>query len=215
MLSGVGTLAGALVVLYAAHKGSDTYKQWRRQKSEERRIDLAEQVLTLAYKLKRAIEAIRSPLMLGGELARAENDLRERKVIDDSTPEPRVRNLRTAQGMVFRMEFYRQQWDELVDIMPVAKAVFGDRVEEQLHALWRQQRDIALAVEFFADMPTDGPATATKDHAEELKGYRKTMWSQGKAENDAVKVSVDAAVTALEGLLLPTIRSDTPFGTPN
>ena len=77
MLSGIGTIVGAGAVIYAAHKGSDTFKQWRRQKNEERRIDLAEQVLTLAYKLKRAIEGIRSPIMMANEIVEVEALLRE------------------------------------------------------------------------------------------------------------------------------------------
>ena len=49
MLSGVGTIIGAGTVLDAALIGRNTFKDWRRQKQEERRMAAAEQLLVIAY----------------------------------------------------------------------------------------------------------------------------------------------------------------------
>ena len=64
MLSGIATFAGALAVVYAAKVGANTFDSWKRQKQEERRMDAAEKILTLAYELRYTLAGIRSPLIL-------------------------------------------------------------------------------------------------------------------------------------------------------
>src|SRR3546814_15956255 len=102
MLSGWATLFGAGAVVYAAHKGSDTFKLWRRQKNEERRIELAEQVLTLAYKLRRAIEGIRSPAMWAEEINAVHDELRKIGLINS---QPRSAERRVGQKCVMSGRF--------------------------------------------------------------------------------------------------------------
>ena len=46
MLSGIGTLVGALAVIGAAIIGSHTFENWKRQKLAERNFELAERILT-------------------------------------------------------------------------------------------------------------------------------------------------------------------------
>jgi hypothetical protein len=150
MLSGIGTIIGALAVIYAAHKGSDTFKQWRRQKNEERRIELAEQVLTLAYKLRRAIEGIRSPAMWGAEQGEVYDELRKNGVINDQTPEGHKGILATAQATMSRSNVHKPLWDALLDTMPTAKAVFGDDVEGALDEIWKQRNRIITAAQRYA-----------------------------------------------------------------
>jgi hypothetical protein len=67
------TQAGAVV--FVAYKGADAFNAWRRQKIEERRIDAAERILTLAYRVRRALSSIRSPMMWASALEHAEKSL--------------------------------------------------------------------------------------------------------------------------------------------
>jgi len=219
MLSGWGTLIGAAAIVYAAHKGSDTFKQWRRQKSEERRIDLAEQILTLAYKLKRAIEPIRSPMMLAGEIAQVEVSLREQGLIGDNAPEGNRGDLTTAQATISRVHHHKELWDALLDITPVAKAIFGNETEKQLNEFWLIRGKIIAAAYAYARLAGRPPARTAE--AQERQNERRdkleqVIWFGGGEDGvDEVANSVDAAVAGLEAALLPIIRSDTQFGTAN
>ncbi len=214
MLSGIGTLIGAGAVIYAAHKGSDTFKQWRRQKSEERRIELAEQILTLAYKITRAFEGIRSPAMLSGEMTRVEASLREQLEPDDKRSFGS--NLITAQGALLRIDHYKNLWDALLDTMPVAKAVFGNDIETQLSTFWTQRGKIIASAHSYARSAYRGHAPTEEikeQQLQQLDRLEQVLWSGGDESGvDAFANTVNAAVAALEAPLLLIIRSDTPFG---
>lgn len=54
MMAGLGGLIGAGAVIYAAPKAADTFSSWRKQKHHERCMIVAEDILTLAYKLSGA-----------------------------------------------------------------------------------------------------------------------------------------------------------------
>lgn len=217
MLSGLGTVVGALAVFYAAHKGSDTFKQWRRQKGEERRIEVAEQILILSYKVKRALESIRSPMMLSGEVAKVEEKLRESGALDESTGEGKKGNLTTAQGALMRMDHYKDLWNSLLDITPVAKAIFGDEIEKQLNELWSQRSKIAVAANSYARLPSHDHARTPEQQAyqtQHRERLEQTLWFGGDESGvDAIEKAVGAAISKMETTLLPTIRSDTAFGT--
>lgn len=223
MLSGWATLFGAGAVVYAAHKGSDTFKQWRRQKNEERRIELAEQILTLAYKLRRAIEGIRSPAMWAEESIAIHDELRKNGVITDQTPEGDKGILATAQATLSRSNANKPLWDALLDTMPTAKAVFGDDVENALNALWKQRGKLVASAQSYARLIHQPDPRSEKEREAQLKRHGKlegVLWTGGDiwaGEDgnavDEVADAVNGAVEALEVMLLPIIRSNTPFGT--
>lgn len=217
MLSGVGTVIGALAVIYAAHKGSDTFKQWRRQKNEERRIELAEQVVTLAYKLRRAIQSIRSPVMWGAEQNAVHDELRNKGLINDQTPLGHIGMLATAQAALSRSDAYKALWDELLDAMPPAKAIFGDQVEKALDEFWAQRHRIIQGALRYADIVKRPPARTEEGQEKQLQrqfDVEAIIWSGGGEDGvDQIANAVQSAVETIEGMLLPIIRSDTPFGT--
>lgn len=72
MLSGLGTVGGAVAIVLAAKMG---FAAWRRQKLAERTRDHAETVLKAAYSARRELRYLRSAWMTGGELAAAEERL--------------------------------------------------------------------------------------------------------------------------------------------
>lgn len=217
MLSGLGTLIGAGAVIYAAHKGSDTFKQWRRQKNEERRIELAEQVLTLAYKLRRAIESIRSPGMWGVEQDAVYDELRKKGLINDETPLGYVGILATAQATLSRSDAYKVLWDELLDTMPSAKAIFGNEIEKALDEFWTQRHRVIQGALRYADIVKRPPARTEEGREKQLqrKFDIEAIIRSGGGEDgiDGIGNSIDSAVGAIEEKLLPIIRADTPFGT--
>ncbi len=216
MLSGIGTVVGAGAVFYAAHKGSDTFRQWRRQKNAERRIELAEQILTLAYKVRRAFEGVRSPAIWGGERADLEAQLRESGLISDETPEGTKVTLVEAQAVVTRANYHKNLWDSLLDMMPVAKAIFGDEIEAMLNEFWTLRTKLLQASKRHATFAAKRYPSNEKDLERRFKReaeIQDVIWS-GASEDGVDKVAdaVNAAVHGLECKLLIIIRSDTSFG---
>ena len=200
----------------AAHKGSDTFKQWRRQKNEERRIELAEQVMTLAYRLRRAIEGLRAEGMQPAENAEVHELLRSTGVINDQTPLEGVGKLVIAQGVMSRSNAQRALWDRLLDTMPAAKAIFGDSAETALNEFWKQRNRILVAASSYATLASQAPARTEEREAQQdarRDRLEAIIWLGGGADGvDAVANLVNNAIKSLEDMLLPIIRFDTPFG---
>jgi hypothetical protein len=212
MLSGIGTVAGSGAVLYAAYVGRQTFKGWKRQKIEERKIAVAEQILTLAYRLKRAFSGIRSPGMAGHESRACETKLREDGVIDEATPPGVVSLLITAQGTLTRTTHFKPQFDALLDIMPVAKAIFGDDMETWLNVFWTQRSLVMVAAQSLA---RQGPNQVFRDqeHIDQVLRRRERdeerIWEGGgEDEVDHVANALSASIASMEAVLLPIIRDD-------
>lgn len=145
-LSGVGTVLGAATVLIAAIIGSRTFNSWRRQKLSERRIEQAERILTAAYKARRALGYVRSPLILAHELVMAEEHLKNQ---DEwlTVPEGRKKKLITAQAYHSRLNAVLDERRAIDECLPMARALFGEDVETALDTLNRQFHFVSVAVE--------------------------------------------------------------------
>jgi hypothetical protein len=207
MLSGIGTLVGALAIIYAAHKGADTFRQWRKQKHHERCMAVAEDVLTLAYKLKRAFQAIRSPAIFGWEMSQLVQTLRENGQIQEGEEPGQL--LITAQAALSRVDYNRPLFEALLDKLPVAKAILGDQVADWMDVLWKLRAKIVTSAQSYArytrNLPTDSDAyRRQEERRERLEGI---LWEGGAVDEvDQIAIGVDEAITHLETELLPIIR---------
>lgn len=215
MLSGIGTLFSSLAVIYAARKGVNTFSQWRRQKSEERRISAAEDILTLCYKLKRAFEHIRSPGLLSPEIERTRQILRESGGLTDETDEELFAMRVTAQATISRTLDHQAKFEALLDIMPIAKAIFGEDIESNLNVFWRQRGLVVVAANGYAQSYFERHEWELGDDERAAQAqarwdrYETTIWEGGGADGrDAVKEAIDGAVAKLEQKLLPIIRNE-------
>lgn len=185
-------------VLYAAHKGAAKFEDWLRQKQTERRIAAAENALEIVYRLRRAFEAIRSPGYMGSAGPNAEAKLRESFPDYDEFGADRKGRLVWAQVILTRIHSYKGDWDRFFDCLPLAKAHFGDEVEASLNELWAQQAMVTTAAQQYGQ------------HEELAVAFREQMearlWQVG--EEDHVNAKIVAAISKLEAILLPVIRSE-------
>lgn len=95
MLSGIGTVVGALAVIVAAVIGSRTFDNWKRQKLAERHIEQAERILTATYKVRRGLSHVRSRMMWAHETAAAEEQLKASDEWERAFPESERKGLAT------------------------------------------------------------------------------------------------------------------------
>jgi hypothetical protein len=201
MLAGWATLAGAVAVVYAARTGANTFGAWKRQKQEERRMDAAEKILTLAYRLKRNLTSVRNPGMLGYEIETAKEKLSGHDWYDALT-EAQKAKAQTAQAILLRLIRYQEDWDKIFELMPIALALFGEPVESHLQSIWRQVVAVRVSAETYATY--DGA------DAEFQQRIERDIWEIGGAfaQEDQIGLAIGAAVTGLEAVLLPVIRTD-------
>lgn len=214
MLSGLGTIGGAIVVFFAAKIGKDTFTDWKRQKIEERRIDLAEAALTLAYKLQGAIGSIRGPFAFAGEVAAAEANLREQSLLTDQTPEAQKGSLSQAQTTLNRITRFGDLYDTLAELRPSTRAVFGAEVEGTLAVfddVTRRVRAAALGYARTGREPYANEVLARRD-LERRERYEQILWEDSEVDDngelveDKIKKAVADAVERLENLFRPYLQ---------
>lgn len=193
--------AGAAAVLWVGLKGADTYRLWLRQKQTERRIAVAERVLTLTYRLKRAFTAIRSPGSFGHEHAAAEELLKGRDsyIIMGAAQKKRAV---LSQIILTRVRSYKDDWDELFACLPLARAFFGQPIENALEELWKQQVAISVSAEMYWDEQPDS-AFKRKLEADFWEGF-----SDRRIAEDDVGKNIKEAVELIERAMLPVLASE-------
>lgn len=198
MLGGWATLAGAGAVAYAAWVGRNTFDAWKRQKIEERRIDAAERILTLGYRLRYNLQSVRAAFIPNNELQAAEDFFKKERAQEwEMASNAEKDRWRTAQAYLNRLNHHRADWEEVWTLKPIALAFFGQDTEQGLHELWRQYRGIGISADAFASDDGSNAQFSTK--------LRQEMW--GNADDNPVVQAIEAAVAKLEGELLPVIRS--------
>lgn len=214
MISGIGSLAAAVTVLGAALIGRNTFNQWRRQKSEERRIDLAEQVLTAVYRCRSNLNYARSSIEWSVDQEKAEQILKDQGLITPYLEDWQRRRMISAQIVITRMH-RGNEWERIDELSPVCTAVFGSIVVDELRALERQRNAVFVAARRYASNSLNPPpANASEEvrqrHSDKFYEVQNRIWNMGTDdEPDEINKGVEVAIKALESHLLPIIRAGT------
>lgn len=197
VLSGAGTIIGALAVIGAAWFASNTFDGWRRQKLSERRIEQAERILTAAYKARRALGYVRSPLMEAHELNAAEAHLEKQEFWTevDANRKPR---LTSAQGRYNRLNAVLDERRAVEECLPMARALFGEQVERALELLNRQFRMVQIAVDANSEEGSD--REFSRSLREDINS------SSGTDRPNRMNVLIEEQVKLIEGALVPVLR---------
>lgn len=199
MIQGIGTILGALAVLYAARAGRTALSDWRNQKLEEIRIERAERILTAVYNGQRSLADVRRSFVPAHELAAAGEKLKANGADPKDVGKARWSKLESAQAALTRIALADAAWQELEACRPATKAFFGNDLDEQLEKLVRQVIAVQIAADMYADDNGSDP--------EFSMGLRRDMWAGGgKEEGNAVTKATNEAVRAAERILLPVIN---------
>lgn len=197
--------AQAGAVVFVAYKGADAFKAWRRQKIEERRMQAAERILTVAYRMRRALSAIRHPMMWSGPLEAAEQKLLDKGYSFAGMSDGEKKKVVHAQAILDRIGGFSTEWDEMLEVTPLAKALFGAALESQLERLMRQRNMVAASAESYADDDGSDPAFT--------KQIRADIWENLGTRNksdDKIAAEIAEAISSVEAVLLPILRTENP-----
>ena len=200
MMQGWAGFAQAGAIAFAAWKASDSFKSWRSQKIEDRRITEAERILTVVYRLRRAFSIIRSRIMSGHALAAAEETLKQHGAEFEKLDERRRKGMTYTQAIYDRITCYSKEWEEIAAVIPVAAAHFGKETERQLEGLWLQVVVVKAAAESYGE--------DNFQDADFTKQIRAELWERPNHPDDAVGSKITELVNQLEATLLPVIRSN-------
>jgi hypothetical protein len=200
VLQGVGALAQAFAIGFAAWVASDTYKGWRKQKLSERRIEQAERILTAAYNARRALGYVRSPLMEAHELSAAEAHL-VKQASWETVDAKQKQRLVSAQGYYNRLNAVLEERRAVEECLPMARALFGEQVEKALELLNRQFRMVRIAVE--SNSRDGNDREFSRSLREDISSY------SGSDRPNEMNVIIEAQVKQIEDALLPVLRLET------
>jgi hypothetical protein len=200
MLQGIGTLLGAITVLAAAIIGANTFARWRQQKLSERRIEQAERILTATYKVRRRLSYVRSPAMWGNELEAAEEKLKADGQWDKAAGEDERKKLVTAQAYYTRIFAAKDDRQSLDECLPMARALFGEKLEQAIDKLNRQ----FWSVQIMVDANHRDRGNVDQKFRQKIDG----AIYEGYPSNDENEIDqiIKEQVTIIEGVCVPVLR---------
>lgn len=197
VLSGVGTIVGAVAVIIAAVLGSRTFETWRKQTLSQRRIEQAERILTAAYKARRALSLVRNPMMWAHELNAAEAHL-EKQDFWATVDRDRKKKMISGQGYYNRLNSVIDERRALDECLPMARALFGEEVETAIDTLNRQFHLVSVAI----DMKDDGG-----DDRDFQLMIRQDLTSGSYGDKpNKMNVLIEEQVKLIEDALVPVLR---------
>lgn len=199
MISGWGSWASAAAVAFAAWKAADTFEGWKLRRSTEREEEIAQRVLIAVFKVKEAYRFIRFSTLHAPELSAARQIQSELELWHTLTAQQQQR-LTMGQVYIDRINSSQHEFRELVDCIPVARAIFGHSLGEALEDLNRQLWVIRMAAEAFASNE-GGDLLLTQKINSELNDH-------ALVGDGPVTIAIKSSIETIEAICLPVLRPD-------
>jgi hypothetical protein len=182
---------------------------WRREYVGKRKIELAEDVLTLFYQARDAISRIRTPW-------HQKEEGKTRKPGEYETPEQKE-HLDRAYVVFERYEREQEIFNKLVVIRYRFMARFGKKTEKPFIDLRVLVGELLFAANQLGThyWPRQGRATMTEaqlqTHLEQMNKYEGMFW-EGAAEKDEIKQKLNTVIEQIEGICSPIIQEESGVG---
>lgn len=200
LLQGLGSVGSAIAIVIAAFLGATTISKWKAQKLEERKIEQAERILVAAYNVRRSLGYVRSPAMWAYELNRAEESLKEAGLWNGSMSESQKR-LRTQRAYYDRLDASADDRKKLEECLPMARALFGERLETALSQLNHQFHVVRVYVD--AQANDDGAS-----NPQLTQTIERTVWAgYPDEESNPVDRKIKAEVKTIEDICVAVLRT--------
>ena len=208
MLSAFAGFAGAGAIVFASIVGKRTVDDWREEKVSERRFDLAEQILVLAYRCRDELAAARNGSINSYEMETSTALLKGRGVAITPRNDDSERKV-FAQAVETRLDI--PLWSEVEGIRPRCLAYFGKRPVDALDAILDQRRRTRAGILRYYGLTTPPPQSRASilehfdrrlEDAEHL-----IMSARIEGREDEIALAMEKAVKGLETELLPVLRS--------
>jgi len=141
------TIVGLALTGSIALFGFRTFARWKREKLEEKRIEIAFDALAIAYEAKFVFQSIRSPLFEGYEWA----DMPHQEGETEEARNKRGPYYATFKRIRQNKDFFERVWS----IQPRSMAAFGREIESTFLKLHKARRSIEIAAQMLAERVDD------------------------------------------------------------
>ena len=189
------TILGFLITLGIAFGGFRTFGRWKREKLEERRIEVALDALALAYESKYVFSNIRSPATFSHEYA----DIPKWPEETDEDLKRRAPYYAILRRIYEYREFFENAWK----LQPRCMAMFGP-VAEGIFVLMHQSR---REIEVSAQMLSRKGVRWSIEQAEQMEW---DIWDHGdvEKERDRVGKKLEEFRSKIEALCRPIVDAE-------
>ncbi|WP_156937093.1 hypothetical protein [Bradyrhizobium sp. WSM2254] len=143
------TIIGFFVTLGIANFGFRTFERWKREKIEEKRIDIAIEALELAYECQEVFEIIRNPITSGSEYA----DMPRR----DSEGEPEWSSRAPFYATLRRAQDNAGMFERLAKLRPRYMALFGVPAADSFKLIREARAHVVVSAQHLCFRPFVGP----------------------------------------------------------
>jgi hypothetical protein len=157
-------LLGLLLTAGIAIFGFRSFGRWKHEQLELKRIDVALDALTLAYKCRHVFDNIRSPLFYEYEWSDMPHEAQP-----DNVRRLRGENHAVLKRIIANKEFFQEVWKT----QPACMAVFGPKIEETFLEVHKARREIEVACEQLARVASESA---------EVRALNKEHWAQMRAD---------------------------------
>ena len=186
----------AFIASIAALKGINA---WKREFQGKKKIELAEEALTLFYEARDAIRRIRSPF--------GNSDEGRTKIPEDQQSEYLGKNVPHVFVVLERFEKEEHIFNKISAMRYRFMAVFGNNSETPFEHIRAIINDVFIAAQLYGmrgeiARETDGEEAREQLREENMKN-RRTIWSIGK--DDIIESRVKTATEELEAICRPVI----------
>ena len=195
----VFTLAGLLMSGIVSFLGLRTFGKWKREKLEERRLEVAYEALTIAYESEMVFDDIRRRLVYEYEWA---------DMPKEGLSAKEVEHRRSFYGIIRRMERHTGFFERVLVLQPKFMAVFGKQTEAIFHTLHKARHSIQVAIEMLIEL--DEPRAGT-DEWDLVLQMRSDIWdhaSSGVKEPKRVTKMLEEFRAEIETLCAPLINAE-------
>jgi hypothetical protein len=195
------TIIGFAITIVIAIGGFKSFGRWRREQLEGKRIDIAIEALTMAYRTKFVFQNIRALMAMS-------NKWEDMPKLEDDTDNKRMQ--RGSFYAVFkRIQRNKDYFEGLWDLQPKFMAVFGPETESTFLKVHQARRNIEVAAQMLYDKAIEPERTdsdaATRKMYNELRAH---LWApMGKLtdKGDEVGKLLDEFEQEIEAICLPLL----------
>jgi len=200
MLQGVGTIAGAVAVIWAANKGTDTYASWRKQQFSGRRFAEAERILTATYNAQNALKYVRGPLVEAAESIEAK-DMLEVKPGWSDISDIRKERLISAQVFHNRMNRVLDIRNSLLSCSGISNALFDENLKAAIEKLNSQFNIIYVNIRSYEEDYRELNPNFTQQIRRALVDT-----DSGGEDKNIMTENITKSVSIIESYCLPILR---------
>lgn len=157
------TITGLVLTAVVSFSGLRTFKRWKREKIEEKRLDVALEALSIAYEAQMVFQDVRRRFIHEYEWA---------GMPTEGLSQQQIEQRRSLWAIINRFDRHVSFFEKLLVLQPKFMAIFGRETQDIFSKLHQARNTIQAACEVLIFVPNP----TTKDEQETNAQMRSDIW---------------------------------------